>query len=83
MINFNVTFGNQNYNYFIRKQQDADFDDRTSCNTKGREVVTSWKYDEEGNIVYYTYDKKTGEVISKTKYKNPYKGLIQQKKEVG
>ena len=29
--------------------------------------------------IYYTYDKKTGEIISKTKYKNPYKNLIQPK----
>ena len=58
MINFNANFGNLDNYYYIRQRKDTDYSEHTSCNAKGREVATSWKYDEEGNIVYYTYDKK-------------------------
>ncbi len=44
-----------------------------NSDTNVREKITTWRFDEEGNIVYYTIDKKTGEIISITKYKNPIK----------
>ena len=43
--------------------------------TADKEVYATWKYDEEGNIVYYKYDKKTGKLISKTVCKNPAKEI--------
>ena len=44
-----------------------------NSDTNVREKITTWRFDEEGNIVYYTIDKKTGKIISITKYKNPIK----------
>ena len=41
-----------------------------------REIYVTWKYDSEGNIVYYTYDKNTGELIDKQTYKNPAQNII-------
>ena len=79
MIQVNLIFGNNDDYYFLTHKQNTDFEGQSSCDANGRELVTTWKYDEEGNIVYYTYDKKTGEIITKTKYKNPYKNLIQPK----
>ena len=79
MIQVNVNFGKLKDYYFIAQKQNADFEGQLSGGVNCRELVTTWKYDEEGNIVYYTYDKKTGEIISKTKYKNPYQNLIQPK----
>ena len=45
----------------------------TNSNTSVKEIYVTWKYDEEGNIVYYTYDKNTGELIESHKCKNPGK----------
>lgn len=79
MINFDVNFRRQNYYYLAMQTQEAELGEQTSYNKNGREVVTSWKYDEEGNIVYYTYDKNSGEILTQTKYKNPYKNIVQPK----
>lgn len=72
MLNINNNMYNYAFNYcdYINKIKKTDDDQDNKC-TKNREIITTWKFDEEGNIVYYTIDKKTGEVLSKTKYKNP------------
>ena len=42
----------------------------SNFSVKNREIITIWRFDEEGNIVYYTLDKNTREILSITKYKN-------------
>lgn len=71
-VNFNL-YNYSLYNYAgIKKSTDTS---EHNCKPV-KETYTVWKFDEEGNIVYCTYDKKTGELISKIKYKNPYKDFM-------
>ena len=75
MISVNRITG---YNYYpytdfeqYQKKDSVDMNQNTDINKD--EIVTTWQFDEEGNIVYYTYNVKTGKIISKIKYKNPNK----------
>ena len=68
-INFNTCSYAINYGILPTKTSTSDGDN--SFHDCTRKTYVTWKYDEEGNIVYYTYDCETGELISKVKCKNP------------
>ena len=59
--------------------QISDLENQAFESTEGEYYVT-WKYDEEGNIVYYKYNKITGKLISSAKYKNPANDISLNKK---
>lgn len=75
---FSVNFNSYKYKLYNYANINNNCESNTNHSILGREIYTTWKYDEEGNLVYYTYDKKTGELISKTKYDNPYKNFIKK-----
>lgn len=74
MLSINRITGIYSYNYYGKIYSLAASNEccgNIHCNA--RETITTWRFDEEGNIVYYTKDKKTGEILSIVKYKNPNK----------
>lgn len=54
-------------NFAVKNSEQTSF----SKKSNDEETATTWKFDEEGNLVYYTYKVKTGEIVSIIKYKNP------------
>lgn len=72
MVSVNRIINYYPSNIDFAPSQKSDFG-KNGDNIEVQETYTTWRFDEEGNIVYYTYNKKTGELISKTKYKNPGK----------
>jgi hypothetical protein len=72
MINFQSRFfGTNDYSY---KNNNDNVQDTEKHDIKHKH--TYWKLDGNGNIVYYTVDTETGEIISKEVYKNPAAGLF-------
>ena len=57
-------------NYYPLRVNKTDFNHQCpNNNCADDETYTTWKFDEFGNIVYYTYKVKTGEIVSKVVYK--------------
>ena len=70
-VNFN-SYSFDKYNIRKKTSINSDVSDGNQ-NISGREIYVTWRYDEQGNIVYYTFDKNSGELIDTHKYSNPAK----------
>lgn len=68
-----------NFNNIALTQTISDGEFQENQMSEVGETETTWRYDEEGNIVYYVYNKKTKALISTTKCKNPNINLFAQK----
>ena len=75
-MSLRVNFNSYNYDFKPKIWDISNADSQepsTGSNISQRETYVTWRYDEDGNIVYYTFDKNSGELIDTHKYKNPAK----------
>ena len=73
-MSLRVNFNSFNYGFKSKIWDNPNSnsgDSSAGSSIGGRETYVTWRYDESGNIVYYTIDKSTGEILDSHKYKNP------------